>query len=263
MMKLKLFLILTMISVMGGMLAVWAQAQGTDALVVLSAPVDQVQAGDTVTVTIQVQDVVGAYGGRIKLSYDPSRFEVLSTDDAAVSAGDLFSGQPGITLKNTFDPAAGLVDYALTLRRPAEPVTGSGVLGTVNFRALADGVADFNLADAHLLSPRFEEVNGQKIASQIDEIPLQVQPLSLTVGGDAVEPIAQPPAVQIAPTMLPQPAQPVVVENPTLNPVSRTASPSLSPALVAGIVFFVLGLVMLIFSMMSYTRLRQNFRLVY
>jgi hypothetical protein len=54
------------------------------------------------------------------------------------------------------------------------------------------------------------------------------------------------------------------LEASSQHAISQVAgTPSLSPALIVGVVCFVLGLVTFIFSLMSYSYLRQNFRLEY
>ena len=96
-------------------------AQGDSALISLTVPVTSVQAGDTFAVDIQVNGANGVYGSSLKLTYDPQILQVQTTDSGAVTAGDFFGGQPGFTLKNEADLAGGTVEYALTLRQPAEP----------------------------------------------------------------------------------------------------------------------------------------------
>lgn len=244
----------------------WLGAQDVRTNVLLSAPVDQIATGETLTVSIQIENVENVYGGRIKLAYDPNLLEVVLNEDTALTAGEFFSGQPGMTLRNMVDPVAGIVDYALTLRRPAEPVSGSGLIGTVTFRALASGTANFELVDVSLSSPRFEEVNGQRIATAVDTIPVNIQTLSLNVSGESVAPSA-PPIVEevvIQPEVLAQEALAPMPSSLFNRPVMPSIAPrGPSPAIIIGIVFFVLGLLMFMSSLLAFIRLRQNFRLAY
>jgi hypothetical protein len=147
-------------------------------------------------------------------------------------------------------------------------VSGSGLIATVNFRALASGSATFDLVEAVLSSPRFEEIEGQRVATSVENIPVNVQALSLDVTGETVAPVAAPVIEEAAP--------PVVEAETNVAPLLAEAPQSLfdepapvlpaygpSPAIVVGITFFILGLLMFMFSLLSFIRLRQNFRLVY
>ncbi len=238
--------------------------RNTSTNLLLTAPTEQVATGDTVTVSIQIENVENVYGGRVKVSYDPNLFEVVLNENSAVTAGDFFTGQPGMTLRNAVDSAAGIVDYALTLRRPAEPISGSGLIGTISFRALASGTASFELVEATLSSPVFEDVNGQRIATGVDDIPVNVQALSLSVSGEPVAPVVEENAAPVV-AATPVPSAPVQAPSSLFErPAPRTVSPAQngpSPAILAGILFFVLGLLMFTFSLAAFIRLRQDFSL--
>jgi hypothetical protein len=222
----------------------------------LTTPLEQVSAGDTFAVTIQIRDVAGVYGGLVELAYDPQTLEVIQVDNQAVTPGDFFAGQPGFPLKNGADPASGVIEYALTLRQPALPVTGSGSLGTVQFRALRDGAAQINIAQASLLSPRFEEINGRTIARSVDEIPVNVQGLAIHVGGSGMQTVVQPPAEAPQQPQVVQAVPQTVRANPSAL-VQPTPGPS--TAVMMGVIFFIIGLLLFTFSVGAYVRLRRQY----
>lgn len=228
----------------------------------LSAPVEQVRAGETFAVTIQVQDVVDVYGGSIQLAYDPQLLEVIETEDKAVTPGDLFANQPGFSVRNAADPVSGSIEYVLTLRQPAEPVTGSGSLGTVQFRALQDGPVQVNVVEATLLSPRFEEVEGRTIARQIDQVPVEVQGLVISTGDTSLQSVSEEAIVPLPTQALAAAAPPQsapVIEVPLTAPALVQATPTLSPAVMLGLLFFVIGLLLFTLSLGAYVRLRRQY----
>jgi hypothetical protein len=259
-MKIRL-LVTSIILVLIGHVLVFAQSDS--ALVTLSAPADPVNAGDTFTVTIQVGNATGVYGSSLKLTYDPLALEAISTDAGVVTPGDFFGNQPGFTLKNLTDTVAGTLDYATTLRQPAEPVTGSGILGTIQFRALTDGTAEIAIVEASLLAPRFEEVNGRKIARAVDEVPVQTQNATISTTGagmviDATPMLDESQLVEQF-TEDSDVFQPWAMDNPEpvlmIEPVTTGGS---SVAVIAGIAFFMAGLLLFTMGVGSYVRLHRQ-----
>ncbi len=225
----------------------------------LITPVEQVQTGDTFTITIQVRDVSRVYGGIVELAYDPQALEVVQTDNQAVVPGDFFANQPGFPVRNSVDPVAGSIEYALTLRQPAEPVSGSGSLGTVQFHALRDGEAAITISEASLLSPRFEEVNGRTIARAVDEVPVEVQGLTLNVGGTGTAMIVQQSPQSLAAESQPAPSILAPQTVPATVPAMIRPAAALSPVVIAGIAFFMIGLLLFTFSVGTYVRLRRQY----
>jgi hypothetical protein len=232
-------------------------AQSGSALVTLSAPAEPVNAGDTFTVTIQVGNATGVYGGSIRLTYDPLALEPVTTD-AGVVTGDFFGNQPGFTLKNVADATTGTIDYAMTLRQPAEPVTGSGALGTIQFQALQGGPAEIVVAEASLLAPRFEEVNGRKIARTVDQVAVEIQNTTINSTGvvlDATPMLTESQLVAQAP-QTEDTFQPWSVANtPTMI---IEPSRGMSPVMIAGIAFFLAGLLLFTMGVGSYVRLHRQ-----
>jgi hypothetical protein len=97
----------------------------------------QASAGEEFTITVNIGDTSGVYGGSFLFSYDPQVLEVVVTDNHVVTPGDYFQDMPSFVLQNSVNAQEGTIEYALTLTQPAEPVSGGGVIGTITFRALA------------------------------------------------------------------------------------------------------------------------------
>jgi hypothetical protein len=192
-MKSKTFIsILIMFMSLVVMNAIITNAQETPPRVWLSPETLQTQPGQEFTVTVNVAEAVGVYGGSFKLSYDPQVLEVVINDNQVITPGDLFEGRTSFTLKNSANAQDGVIEYALTLTQPAEPVTGGGILGTVTFRALSAASVSIAPIEARLLSPDFTEVDGRLVAQQINEVEARMQGMTLGIGETVAAPVAAP-----------------------------------------------------------------------
>lgn len=220
-------------------------AQETIPRVWLSSDIQQASSGQTFTVTINAADAVGVYGGSFKLAYDPQTLEVILDENNAVTPGTFFDNSSSFTLVNK--AGAGIVEYALTLTQPAEPVSGSGVLGTVVFRALADTALEITPIEARLLSPEFTEVNGRKIAHKINEVTTQIQGMTINEGN--MQAVFQDPTPEMRPLTVPETAA---------IPISASRMVD-RPTLVIGGILFVIGLLLFAASIGVYVNLRRQF----
>lgn len=222
-------------------IAAAAGAQRAAPYVWVAPPSAPVEAGQEFTVAVQVSGADGVYGVSFAVSYDPQMVEVVPASGAAVQVGSFFGDQPAFALKNS--ASGGLIEYALTLTQPAQPVSGEGSLGTITFRALAAGAATIAPQEARLLVPVFSEVNGQKVAREINEVAAQTQGVALTVAeAGATAQQALPPVEQPVPVALTTPARAVAL-----------------PVLLAGGLLFLAGLGLFAMSVGSYVSLRRAF----
>ena len=217
-----------------------AGAQQATPYVWLAPPSGPVAAGQEFTVTAQVSGADGVYGISLIVTYDPQMVELVLADGAAVEAGSFFGGQPAFTLKNS--ASNGRIEYALTLTQPAQPVSGEGSLGTITFRALAAGAAVITPQEARLLVPVFAEVDGRKIAREINEVAAQAQGMALTVAEAGALAQQAPPEAQPERTL-------------TAVPTRATAL----PVLLAGGLLFLTGLGLFAMSIGGYVSLRRTF----
>jgi hypothetical protein len=233
-------------------------AQDSSPRVWLSSDVSQATAGQEFTVTVNVAGAVGVYGGSFQLQYDAEAFEVISPDGKAVIPGAFFEGGPSFALKNSADAATGLIDYALTMTQPAQPVTGDGVLGTIQFRALKDAPVTMIPLAAELVSPEFTEVDGRLIAQKINQVAAQI---TETVSGDTL---------LAAPSVIEEPVEVVPTVDMDFTSVSaavpqtlteeRQVAPNNKMLVVAGL-FFMGGLMLLTVSVGMYSKMRVRFSL--
>ena len=98
-----------------------------------------------------------------------------------MSEGDLFDARQGFTVRNTADNDAGTVHYALSLKAPALPVSGSGTLWTIPFRAIGCGTTPLNVARATLVSGYIQGIPVAVTDSWVSVLPDRTLYLPITV----------------------------------------------------------------------------------
>ena len=216
-----------------------------EAVVFASVTAQEVHTDDEFVVSIHVNNATEAYGSGVKLRFEPDRLAVVTQDDQVVLAGDFFAAQPSTSVTNDVNPETGIIEYEITLRPPADPVSGGGILGNVRMRALRDTTVAIGVTEAQLLSAQIEEVDGQKIASNVESVPVKIQAMIVdanaepalvsTTEGEPSILATNPPSETVR-----QPA----VSNPVFEIVSRFGDRS-SPGVLIGAVFFFIGLVLL------------------
>lgn len=97
----------------------------------------------TVPVEVRVDDVTDLYGVDVKMAFDPDVLEVVDADLARpgiqVQGGSFIS--PDFVVSREADNTAGKLEYTMTQVNPSLPVSGSGVLFTILFRAKSAAAA--------------------------------------------------------------------------------------------------------------------------
>jgi LysM repeat protein len=90
-----------------------------------------VQVNDTVNISVKVDNIANLSAFELHLSFNPGVLEVTGITNGGFVAADFVA-------QNTFDNAAGTIDYAVAqMNRP--PAQGNGTLLNISFRAKADG----------------------------------------------------------------------------------------------------------------------------
>lgn len=116
--------------VVGSLLAAGSARAQAPALVSVSPGYQLAHLGDTFSVQVRIEDVQALYGFDVLISFPPELLEALSVSDANFLA-------PG-TGWAFIDNDAGTIWVVHAQLNPAEPVSGSGTLFTVVFRADAE-----------------------------------------------------------------------------------------------------------------------------
>jgi LysM repeat protein len=143
------------------------------------------QVNDTVNVAIKVDNVANLTAAELHLSFNPTVLEVMQLSNGGFVVADF-------TAQNTFDNAAGTIDYAVAqINRP--PANGSGALLNITFRAKANGVSPVNFrgTQAAPTGVILADPNGMPIPAalangsvNVGNVPITPQP--------TVQPTAQP-----------------------------------------------------------------------
>lgn len=160
------------------------------------------QVNDTVNVAIKVDNVANLTAAELHLSFNPAVLEVMQLSNGGFVVADF-------TAQNTFDNAAGTIDYAVAqINRP--PANGSGALLNITFRAKANGVSPVNFrgTQAAPTGVILADPNGMPI------------PATLTNGSVTVGNVTITPAPSVTPTIQPtQPPTVTVTPGPITTPV--------------------------------------------
>jgi len=168
-----------------------------------------VPVGQTIEMTIQVENVANLYGIELSIQFDANLLEVVDADPhtpgTQIAAGSFLS--------RDFEPTNEVIDntitYILQQASPHPPVSGSGTLARITFRGIAGGIADVTLGDVFL-----SDQDGNGIIAILHGGVLAVTPAA----GEAPTVIAASPL----PTPLPPQSQPTAVSLP-VSAVASTA----------------------------------------
>lgn len=118
--------------------------------------------GGDLVVEVRVSKATQLYGAEFELSFDPSILVVRDADlgqaGVQIEGGNLFAADSAFVIENSVDNTKGIVRYALTLLRPAEPVSGEGVVARIRFRARAEKKAMVSMPYLSLYSKATESV---------------------------------------------------------------------------------------------------------
>lgn len=117
-----------------------AAAQDPTAIVRSDPAVLELAPGEMATLTVVLAGAQNVYGIDVRAAFDPQLVEVVDADPASEGV-QLSPGtfpQPDFPVRNEADNQAGTLRYVVTQVNPTEPVSGDGVIFTVQLRALAD-----------------------------------------------------------------------------------------------------------------------------
>jgi|GEM_PF-2310832 hypothetical protein len=149
---------------------------------------------ELVDVDIWVNDVFNLYGADVRLSFDSSRFEVVDADSGEagtqIKQGSLLT-EPLVVTKNEANNTAGTIWFAAGQLSPTPPVSGSGILASIQFRAIAPGTAPLTFTYTKLGAPGGVEIpatsnNGTLTATGPSCVALEPPDATLN-GCDTVE----------------------------------------------------------------------------
>jgi LysM repeat protein len=163
------------------------------------------QVNDSVNLSIKVDNIVNLTAIELHLSFNPSVLEVVTLTNGGFVAAD-FSAQ------NTFDNAAGTIDYAVA-QMNRTPAQGSGALLNIAFRAKANGNSPISLRATQAVPNGLllSDPNGMAIGAS-------------WIGGSVVvgTPASSTPTPITPASSTPTPITPASVTHTPVTPASST-----------------------------------------
>ena len=198
-------------------------AQTGDTVIRLQPATQQLEVGAMGNVQIVVDNVTNLMGFEIGLQFAPNIIQIQDVDSdqegIQIQPGDFL--KPDFVESNIVDNITGSISYVAVQIPPTSSVSGSGVLATITFQAVAPGSTDLTLSMVKLADS-------------------EARPISATIQSGQVtvnEGTGQPTPIFTA-TLTPVPGQPTLtptltitptIETPT--PIPPTATPTISPTL--------------------------------
>jgi hypothetical protein len=144
------------------------------------APADStVNVGDSFSIDILINDVINLWDYQFDLFFDPTIVRADSVSDGGflTSGGgtslftDLGESNP---LSLVFDNVTGMITLVDVLLGPAPPATGatgSGILASIQFTALATGVSPFRLDGLFLDDPDANAIDATVVNGSVTSVP--------------------------------------------------------------------------------------------
>ena len=170
-----------------------------------------ISVGQTIEMTVQVENVTNLYGIEIVITFNPDLLEVVDADPnkpgTQIATGDFLSG--GMEVTNAV--ADGRIEYIRQLAPPNSPSNGGGVLARISFKGIGSGQADITINDLFLSDQGGNGIgcsfHGSQITIQAGSVegptptpfsPTLVPPTSIPIPATAVPPTAVPQAAATA-----------------------------------------------------------------
>ncbi|HOT92874.1 MAG TPA: LysM peptidoglycan-binding domain-containing protein [Anaerolineae bacterium] len=186
------------------MLAYAAHAQNAPTVKIVPAEAT-LQVGQTIELTVQVENITNLSSANLYITFDPDLLEVVDADPDApetqIAAGDLLSPDYVPTNK----AVDGMITYEVQQGSPHPPVSGSGALARITFRAKASGTSIVMLEDVFL-----SNANGEGLLSTLQNSTLTI----ISAGGEG------PTATPVPPTPTPTTPPPLPTAQPPASPPS-------------------------------------------
>ncbi len=114
-------------------------------------------------VDVLLADVVDLYGAEVQLHYDPAQLAVQDANPrlpgVQITPGSFLASEDRFVVANIVDTEAGDINLAVTLLKPAPPVSGEGVLATIAFEVLGAGPYAVEVVNAQLVSSELDPMS--------------------------------------------------------------------------------------------------------
>ena len=204
-------------------------AQGTQVLVVPASL--SVAPSAVFAINLEIRNVQHLYGFDLQLTFDPDKLEAVE-----IAAGS-FPPPPLFEAERSVDNETGQARYVVALMSPAPAVSGSGIVLTIRFKALAVGVSALELeallADDAAAAIPAEVLDGYVV--------IGVPGATSTPTPTATVTATRTPTASATPTLTPTPS-PTVSGTP-VEPPTATATSTRTPTGQPGVFWVRLPLV--------------------
>ncbi len=191
-----------------------AQAAAT---VRLEPPSAALELNGSATFQIIIDNVTDLVGADVTLQFNPAILQVQDADSGqeGVQIQPGAFPNPEFVVRNVVTNTVGIINYTVSDLAPFQPVSGSGVLATINFQGVGQGNTDINITEAILVN------------SQIQSILVTTQAALVAVGQGTALPPTATLSVPATATLIPLPGTPTpILATFTPPPPTPTFTPS-------------------------------------
>ena len=198
-------------------------AEGQNAIVRSDPTQLEINVGQIATLNVVLADAQNVYGIDVSATFDPQVVEVVDADPAkdGVQASPGAFPMPDFVARNIADNQAGTLRYAITQVNPTEPVNGSGVIFSVQFRAKASsGQSAFTIGPVEVA-----DRTGAMLDVQLESGVIRIVP--------AEEATPTQPTAPAALVNTPAPESPAVNPTAALTKAAASATVSTEPTQVS------------------------------
>jgi hypothetical protein len=187
----------------------------------LDIPDTNLKTGQEYEVSILLEGAPEVWVLNAEVEYDPSLLYIIGTRSGSpVRQGDFFSPPTSTVIVRNAVQGNRLV-YTISMLAPADPASGTGIVGTFRIHPLKAGAARLSFSRAEVTGIKVSGEGDQRTASPL---PIDFTPvlIDLTITGDPVEPPSEATATPM-PTETPVPLTqaPGFTAEPTLVNVTR------------------------------------------
>jgi len=199
-----------------------------------------IEPGQIVSISIKVDNVSNLAGAEIHLAFNPNVLEVIDSDAGQAGVQITNGGMltPDHVQQNQADNAIGTIDYTIA-QIGRQPVSGSGTLAIISFRAKVVGSSPitFRGTPAAPSGVILSDASGTQIPSTTQTGSVTVTPAPVTPSSTPTPtntptgPTFTPTNTPVGPSLTPTntPVGPSLTPTPTPTGPTRTPTPSATP----------------------------------
>ncbi len=144
----------------------------------INGPPPPILAGEEISTTIRIEDVMGLYGAEINLSFVPEDLQVVDADGGTtgvqITPGDC--PLPDFIVSNSANNVNGTIFYAVTELNPSQPIDGSCDVAHITFATLR--VNDTTVSFGEVI---LSDSDGQSIPLDIEDWNISTESMYLPV----------------------------------------------------------------------------------